>query len=402
MAAQTSVFTWGFGKYGQLGNGDSRNCELPQTARLPFNPSAVSCGGHFTAVIAAEKLGKSTSDKELLAAKRSSPPTGRVFTCGWGKYGRLGSGKEEDRLALLEISSSLDAIALSAGHWHACCVSHEGVLYSWGYNKHHGVLGRDGHASDPIPKPIAIPGVCFSQVACGYNYTIAVSDGSVVFSWGCGKYGTLGHGDTQDKVTPTVVKGLSEQQIITASAGYSHSAVVSSDGRMYVWGRGEGGALGQGKDHSDKLQPVEVETLVQKGVRMVQCSCSQGEHHAHTLACTSEGEAWSWGDGYKGKLGLGNQESKDIPTKIDSAHFDSPVVQVACGGIHSAAVTEGGGVYTWGCGSDGRLGHPDAKGHRYLFRSDVPRKVEYFTSDWSAVQVSCSYYHTAALCKKRL
>ena len=27
-----------------------------------------------------------------------------------------------------------------------------------------------------------------------------------------------------------------------------------------------------------------------------------------------------------------------------------------------------GAVWTWGCGSDGRLGHPEAEGHRYLYR----------------------------------
>ena len=39
---------------------------------------------------------------------------------------------------------------------------------------------------------------------------------------------------------------------------------------------------------------------------------------------------------------------------------------VCAGGIHSSAVTVDGGVFTWGCGSDGRLGHPEAEGHRYL------------------------------------
>lgn len=71
------------------------------------------------------------------------------------------------------------------------------------------------------------------------------------------------------------------------------------------------------------------------------------------------------------------------------------MIEVECGGIHSAAVTREGSVYTWGCGSDGRLGHPEAKGHRYLFRSDVPRKVENLPS--KVVSVDCSYYHTAVL-----
>lgn len=74
--------------------------------------------------------------------------------------------------------------------------------------------------------------------------------------------------------------------------------------------------------------------------------------------------------------------------------------QVECGGIHSAAMTEEGGVFTWGCGSDGRLGHPEAHGHRYLFRSDVPRHVEGLGANSRATDLSCSYYHTVVICIK--
>ena len=395
-SSRCSCFSWGFGKYGQLGNGASGNCELPQLVRVPssFKPTALSCGGHFTAIIGYTKTKSTASSAETLP--------GQVLTCGWGKYGRLGSGSEEDKLVPSETSGALDVVSVSAGHWHACCVSRDGQLYSWGYNKQHGVLGRDGPDTDAIPKPIPAPsGMRFSQVACGYNYTIVVSEVGVVFTWGSGKYGALGHGDTRDRPSPTAVEGLSKHRVISVSAGYGHSAMVDEGGKLFVCGQGSEGALGQGKDHSDKLQPTLVDSLVQQGLTIAQASCSQGEHHAHTLACTNEGEVWSWGDGYKGKLGLGHQESKDTPTKIDSAHFSSAVTQVACGGIHSTAVTERGEVFTWGCGSDGRLGHPDAKGHRYLFRSDVPRRVDFLTSDWRALQVSCSYYHTAVLCEKK-
>ena len=37
-----------------------------------------------------------------------------------------------------------------------------------------------------------------------------------------------------------------------------------------------------------------------------------------------------------------------------------PIVSVACGGAHTAAVTNEGVVYTWGRGKNGRLGHGDA------------------------------------------
>ena len=100
------------------------------------------------------------------------------------------------------------------------------------------------------------------------------------------------------------------------------------------------------------------------------------------------------GLGYKGKLGLGDTTSRSIPTLVPGLE---DVVQVVAGGIHSAAVDGRGRVWTWGCGSDGRLGHPGAEGHRYLFREDTPTVVEELERVGRVEQLASSYYHMAAV-----
>ncbi len=68
---------------------------------------------------------------------------------------------------------------------------------------------------------------------------------------------------------------------------------------------------------------------------------------------------------FSGKLGLGDQESRYTPFQIPPEHFhNETITHISCGGIHSSAVSAAGHVFTWGCGSDGRLGHPEAAGHR--------------------------------------
>jgi alpha-tubulin suppressor-like RCC1 family protein len=78
------VLTWGFGNCGQLGNGQTDTQHIPVRTKLPVNTEAcyIHCGGYFTAVI---------------------NKNGRLFTFGCGKYGRLGTGKEEDRAEPVEI-----------------------------------------------------------------------------------------------------------------------------------------------------------------------------------------------------------------------------------------------------------------------------------------------------------
>lgn len=92
------------------------------------------------------------------------------------------------------------------------------------------------------------------------------------------------------------------------------------------------------------------------------------------------------------------QKMMSSPSTIPQEYFNGEkVVSIAAGGIHSCAATLTGKVYTWGCGSDGRLGHKDGEKHRYLFRSDIPRLVEDLPKNSNYVAVSSSYYHTAAL-----
>lgn len=402
-----AIYAWGFGKYGQLGTGESKNCELPQRLKLPAGacPVNVSCGAHFTLVTCKRRARKAGEDPT------TSDERTTLYACGWGKYGRLGVGSEENQLVPTEVALPAGAspAEMSAGHWHAACVTTGGELYVWGYNKSLGLSSEKtpiqaSIVSELVPRRIpGLESVRFKSVSCGHNFTYAVDAGGVCYSWGSNKHGVLGQGDVKDRLKPSVVDVEGGDLVAQVTSGYSHTAMLTDSGALYTTGSGSCGQLGHAHDRSDKHVPTKVAALV--GVDVIDASCSKGEHHSHTMACSRDGLAYAWGDGYKGKLGLGSQESTDVPAVIDPAHFSGErVVRVSCGGIHSAAITDGGGIFTWGCGSDGRLGHAEAKGHRYLFRSDVPRVVERLREEESAegrlkcVALSCSYYHTTVLC----
>ena len=84
-----SVFTWGFGKCGQLGNGTKDTRHTPGRLSLPdkCGCTRIGSGGHYTAVV---------TDK------------GELYTFGCGKHGRLGTGDEDDRLVPIRIKGELD------------------------------------------------------------------------------------------------------------------------------------------------------------------------------------------------------------------------------------------------------------------------------------------------------
>ena len=137
------LFTWGFNKYGQLGDGQNVTSEVPR--RVPTGdphsqPRLVSCGAHFTIV----GLG----------------PSLQLLSCGRGLYGRLGNGSEADQSTLkpLHYKTKEPIVSVSAGHWHGVFITSTGEVYSWGYNKSHGVLGTP----DGLPDVSTIP----VQVSC--------------------------------------------------------------------------------------------------------------------------------------------------------------------------------------------------------------------------------------------
>ncbi len=66
-----------------------------------------------------------------------------------------------------------------------------------------------------------------------------------------------------------------------------------------------------------------------------------------------------------------------VPTELDTSQIGL-VKKVICAGIHSALLTEDGRLYTFGCGSDGRLGHPEYEGFTYLYKESFPKLVEAF------------------------
>jgi hypothetical protein len=71
------------------------------------------------------------------------------------------------------------------------------------------------------------------------------------------------------------------------------------------------------------------------------------------------GYVFSWGTGYLGQLGLGDDSSWDTPRMIrhlDPKRLSDSVKAVVCGGSHSGVVTTSGSIYMWGLNRNGQTG----------------------------------------------
>ncbi|KAL0686293.1 hypothetical protein Bca4012_053141 [Brassica carinata] len=209
--------------------------------------------------------------------------------------------------------------------------------------------------------------------------------GDVVCSWGRGEDGQLGHGDAEDRSSPTQLSALDEHQIVSVTCGADHTVTYSQSRlEVYSWGWGDFGRLGHGNS-SDLFTPLPIKAL--HGVRIKQIACGDN----HCLAVTMEGEVQSWGRNQNGQLGLGNTEDSLVPQKIQ-AFEGVRIKMVAAGAEHTAAVTEDGDLYGWGWGRYGNfgLGHGDLEDHL------VPHKLEALGNSVIS-QISGGWRHTMAL-----
>lgn len=125
------------------------------------------------------------------------------------------------------------------------------------------------------------------------------------------------------------------KKTINLSVGYRHSAAVTEDGELYTWGEGEHGRLGHG-DSNGRHIPTLVKDLTDVG--NVACGSS------HTVVVSKDGKlVWSFGSGENGRLGHGTMANVYRPKVIDG--LQGLIIQKVCaGGVFSLALTTNGQV----------------------------------------------------------
>jgi E3 ubiquitin-protein ligase HERC4 len=94
---------------------------------------------------------------------------------------------------------------------------------------------------------------------------------------------------------------------------------------------------------------------LQGPMRCTQVACGR----KHILVLLEGGYVLSWGTGYLGQLGLGDDSSWDSPRPIrqlEPRKLGDVVSKVVCGGSHSGVITEQGRIYMWGLNRNGQTG----------------------------------------------
>ncbi|XP_005090313.3 protein RCC2 [Aplysia californica] len=151
----------------------------------------------------------------------------RVFSWGFGGYGRLGHADPKDELVPRLIKffdgPNRGAVSIAAGSTYSLAVSEHGALYFWGLTK------MSGEAT-MYPKLVQdLSGWKIRSIGTSNKSIVVAADESVV-SWGPSPcFGELGYGEggIKSSTVPKEVKPLEDVYVHHVSCGFSHTLLIA-------------------------------------------------------------------------------------------------------------------------------------------------------------------------------
>jgi alpha-tubulin suppressor-like RCC1 family protein len=297
--------------------------------------------------------------------------TNHILVWGNNSYGQLGDETTISKTVPYDITNqfylnfneTITSIAL--GPSHSAAVTSDGRIFTWGKNEF-GQLGDGTTIDKKTPTDItakfnlAVEERLIS-VVLGYSHSAAISSTGRVFTWGDNSSDKLGDETGINQVEPTDITEKfsleADEKIISVDLGYFHSAALSSTGRLFTWGSNSSGQLGN-PAYTTKRKPAAINSYFDLAIDEKIICVSLGTRHS--AAVTSRGRIFTWGDNTYGKLGDGTTTMKNIPADITvgfNLSEDEKIISTSLGASHSAAITSLGRVFTWGSNSEGRLGN---------------------------------------------
>jgi alpha-tubulin suppressor-like RCC1 family protein len=179
-------------------------------------------------------------------------------------------------------------------------------------------------------------------------------------AWGYsgGGMGTLGNGRNQDSNVPVEVdmKGvLRGKSAVALAAGLQHTLALSSDGKLYAWGNNMFGQLGDGSTNTSP-RPMEVRLTGALAGKKVVAVAAGGRF---SLALCADGTVAAWGANDIGQLGAGSDKTLSRePLAVDTSGVlkGKVITQVSAGLEFAVALSSEGELFAWGQNRFGALG----------------------------------------------
>lgn len=312
-----TLFAWGDGSAGQVGNGKTENVKTP--AKIMDDVYAMDAGRTFSAAI---------------------DGTGKLYTWGDNSKGQLALGNTKSVTKPTAVNSKEVFIKVSAGHDHLLALTRDGKLYGVGSNAYGQLVGTGDKSS------LTLLGTGYKDMFAGRYTTFAITTDDKLMAVGSNQEGQLGLGDFVNRAAFTQVMS----GVAAVSGGFTCTFIQTTSGELYVCGKNDSNALGLGSTEPYVNTPRK-QSLTIKSI---------GGGMNNGVAVGTNGQLYTWGAGPYGELGNGTSGISVVSaTPISIA---SNYEYATSGQYHRLALASDGKVYVWGNNRYGQLGNDTLTG----------------------------------------
>jgi alpha-tubulin suppressor-like RCC1 family protein len=319
-----NTYAWGNNSQGQLGDGTTNPSLVPIIVPSLSGTVDIAAGG-------------AGSIQGFSLAVRSD---GVVFGWGYNGDGQLGLGNTNTGPMIpTQLPSFPGVLTVSAGAHFAVALKKDGSVWAWGLNDH-GQLGQGDNF--PSSSPLQVTGVSnIVKVVAGDAHVLALRADGAIFAWGLNAEGEVGNNSQVDSLVPVQV-GLPTGAIdIAASVQESWAALP--DGSVYGFGRNSAGQVGDLTTVSPRLTPTRARGFLPRTVKLGRANAFGEAVQAHAF----DGRLWKWGYGGLGQMGDGYQPNVNpVPQMLSG--LVNQTVMVSSSGQQSHLVRTNGVVVGWG------------------------------------------------------
>lgn len=203
-------------------------------------------------------------------------------------------------------------------------------------------------------------GEYIKEIALGDGFGVAYSNNNKVFTWGLNNYGQLGINSPEAKTGIVEITNnfnfVSGDVIKKVVASKDNISILTNGGRLFMWGRNSNGQIGD-RTYATKYKPLELtdEFLLEIGEYIIDVEI--GDLNAAVI--TSTGKVFVWGNNDYGQIGDNTLVSKARPVNIDVYFTDlasnDKIKSLSIGKDHIVALSENGEVFAWGNNNYGQL-----------------------------------------------
>lgn len=292
---------------------------------------------------------------------------GRIYCCGWNSKGQLGLSDDTLKLTQIEILKEFKIVEISCGWDFSAAVSECGKQFVWGNNQFTQLGLSKSITCTGIPSRLQVSqklATGFKKVSCGLRHMAMITKEGGLLVAGTGAKGQLGLGDDFDDNNYLSISRVPEiEDVRSVASGQHHTLVLRENGTVLSWGENKYGQLGVNPNVANSFIPLEV--FHQEGLDSIYAGWT------HSAVLTTTGEIFSWGRDTYGQLG-GEREVSFKPEKIQNLNN---VKQLSVGSEHNLAVTTDNKLFTWGWNEHGSCGTGDKKDVRIPTQIFSGRKV---------------------------